>query len=124
MVLRKTKHLIILMLSILLVHLNNCSRSTELPELDRYIEFKLERDHMPGLAIAIVSSDHLVWSKGYGLANIEKNIKVTPSTLFGTASITKSFTAAAIFQLYEAGKLDIYSPVNDYLPFDVSSNWH
>jgi CubicO group peptidase (beta-lactamase class C family) len=83
----------------------------------------MERDHMSGLAVAIVNGDEMVWSKGFGFADIENRKKITPKTIFGTASITKSFTAAAIFQLQERGKLDINDPVDKYLPFKVVSSW-
>lgn len=106
------------------VFLFRCTRPADLPDLDAYLKFKLERDHIPGMAVAVVSGDRMVWARGYGLANLDRQTPVTPSTVFGTASITKSLTAAAIFQLEEAGLLNPEDPVNDYLPFKVQSSWH
>lgn len=97
--------------------------NNDLPTLENYINFKMERDHMSGLAVAIVKGNELVWSKGFGFADIENQKKITAKTIFGAASITKSFTAAAIFQLQENEKLNINDPVDKYLPFKVVSSW-
>lgn len=102
----------------------SCASPRDLPELNEYVIQKLERDHMPGMAIAIVAGDEIVWQRGYGLANIADQVPATPETVFGTASITKSFTAAAVLQLHEQGLLDIHDPVEDYVPFPVRSSWH
>ena len=58
---KNIRNLNLLLLAIFLMQFNNCTRSVELPELDRYIKFKQDRDHMPGLAIAVISGDQLVW---------------------------------------------------------------
>jgi CubicO group peptidase (beta-lactamase class C family) len=113
-----------LVLAVVCMLAPHCSRNSNLQDLSDYIRFKLERDHMPGMAVVVVKGDEVVWAKGYGLADIHRNLPVTPQTIFGTASITKSLTAAAVFQLQERGMLDIRDPVNMYLPFEVRSSWH
>ena len=121
--LMKKNFLISTLILLILVVLSCEDRKNELSVLENYINFKLERDHMSGLAIAIVKGDDIVWSKGFGLADIENQKCVTGKTVFGAASITKSFTAAAIFQLQEKGKLNINDLVDKYLPFKVVSSW-
>lgn len=71
---------------------------------------------VPGLSIGIVVGDKLVWAQGYGYADLEKKIPATPQTLFGIRSVTKTFTALAILQLRDAGKLQLDDPLSRHLP--------
>jgi len=75
--------------------------------------------HMPSISAAIIKNDSIVWAKGYGLSNIEKNIHPDSSTIYLVASISKTFTATAIMQLQERGLLNIDDDVNKYLPFSI-----
>jgi D-alanyl-D-alanine carboxypeptidase len=63
----------------------------------------------PGMAVGVVSDQRLVWAKGFGLANVEGKVPMTPQTKFRMASHSKLFTATAIMQLREQGKLPIRS---------------
>jgi CubicO group peptidase (beta-lactamase class C family) len=83
--------------------------------LDKWISLQLRERHLPGLAIGIVHQGDLIWGKGYGFSNIEQNMPVTLDTRFRIASITKTFTALAVLQLRDAGKLRLDDPVSDYL---------
>ena len=74
------------------------------------------RDHIPGLALAIVKGDQIVYLKGYGHAD-QSGRPVTPQTPFLIGSITKTFTALAVMQLVEAGKVELDAPVQRYLPW-------
>jgi CubicO group peptidase (beta-lactamase class C family) len=87
--------------------------------LDEYIQIKMERDNVPGLAVCFVKDDKIVWSKGYGWANTEKKMPMTKSSVLGVASISKLITVTAVMQLYEQELIDIYSPINKYLPFKL-----
>ncbi|GED56657.1 serine hydrolase domain-containing protein [Brevibacillus formosus] len=71
---------------------------------------------VPGAAIGVAKHGQLVYAKGFGYRDVEQGQVVTVDTLFGIASITKSFTAIAIMQLQEAGKLTVADPVSRYLP--------
>jgi len=104
---------------ILVVGIVCIAAKKDMPELEEYINYKLQRDHRPGLAVALVHGKNIVWSKGSGYADLELQKKVMGKTIFGTASITKSFTAAAIFQLFEKTLVNIDDPVDKYLPFQV-----
>jgi CubicO group peptidase (beta-lactamase class C family) len=78
--------------------------------IDRYVEQELEATRLPGLALGIVQGDQIVHLKGFGLAD-PSGRPVTPQTPFLIASTSKSFTALAIMQLVEAGKVELDAPV-------------
>jgi CubicO group peptidase (beta-lactamase class C family) len=71
---------------------------------------------IPGAALAIVQGDQIDYLRGYGVAD-STGRAVTPQTPFMLASVSKSFTALAIMQLAEEGKLDLDAPVQKYLPW-------
>ncbi len=71
---------------------------------------------IPGLSIAVSINGKIVWSEGFGFADLENNLKVTPATRFRIASVSKTITAAAMARLYEQGKLDLDAPVQKYVP--------
>jgi len=87
--------------------------------LDEYITLKMERDQVPGLSVCLVKDGRIAWSKGYGWANTEKRIPMTVGSVLGAASISKLLTATAIMQLHENNLIDIYNPINKYLPFKI-----
>ena len=70
----------------------------------------------PGAAVAIIRHGKLVYEKGYGTANLEYDIPITPGTIFHVASVSKQFTAMAIVLLEQDGKLSIDDDVHKYLP--------
>jgi len=83
---------------------------------DETIAAEIEKYHTPGLAVAIVHKGEVVLSKGYGLRDVDKKLPVTPETVFAIGSCTKAFTALALAQLVEDGKLDWDKPVRNYVP--------
>jgi serine beta-lactamase-like protein LACTB, mitochondrial len=78
---------------------------------------------VPGVGVAIVTDGALVWSKGFGFADLENRAPATSSTLFRLGSISKSITATAILQLWERGKLDLDAPVQEYCPAFPQKEW-
>ncbi len=84
--------------------------------IDRYIEDQVRRLSVPGLSMAIVEGTRIVHVRGFGHAR-PGGEKPTPLTPFFIGSVTKSFTALAIMQLVEAGKLELDAPVQRYLPW-------
>ena len=83
----------------------------------RTIAEKLLADaKLPGLSIAVSVGDSIVWSEGFGYADVLRKIPVTPAVRFRIGSVTKLFTAAAAARLYEQGRLDLDAPVQTYLP--------
>ncbi len=71
---------------------------------------------IPGLSVAVSVDGKIIWSEGFGSADLENNLKVTPATRFRIASVSKPITAAAMARLYEQGKLDPDAPVQKYVP--------
>lgn len=90
--------------------------ATDFAAIDRYIEKEMEAIRLPGLALAIVKDDRIVHMRGFGEAGPSGH-KVTPQTPFVIGSTGKSFTALAIMQLVEEGKVDLDAPVRRYLPW-------
>ena len=78
----------------------------ELKGIETYIESAMVDWKVPGLAIAVVKDDKLVWARGFGRRSLEEPKPVDADTLFAIGSNTKAFTAAAIGILMEAGKLN------------------
>ena len=84
--------------------------------VDVLFENYAKSHHMPGLSYGIVLDGNLVYSNSFGFANLEKKYEVNTNTLFRIASMSKSFTAVAILQLRDAGKLNLDDPIIQYLP--------
>jgi len=70
----------------------------------------------PGAALAVIQHGKIVFEKGYGVANLEYDIPVTPQTVYHVASVSKQFTAMAIVLLEQDGKLSLDDDVHKYLP--------
>ncbi|MFH1527832.1 MAG: serine hydrolase domain-containing protein [Bacteroidota bacterium] len=70
---------------------------------------------IPGLAIGIVYDQDMIFSKGFGFANLVKKTEITEETLFRIASITKLFTGTAIMQLRDKGLLNLDDPIREHL---------
>ena len=86
------------------------------PELDALVEKTLTTFNVPGIAVAIVKDGKVVISKGYGVANNKTKKKVDGNTLFGIASNSKAFTAAALAMLVDEKKINWDDKVINYLP--------
>jgi len=84
--------------------------------IDRLVERTLKTFDVPGIAVAIVKDDKMIFAKGYGYASLNTHKKVDENTLFGIASNSKAFTAAAIGILSDEGKLKLDDKVTDYIP--------
>jgi len=83
-------------------------------QIDRFIRLKMEENHIPGLAVAITRDDKVMFSKGYGKTADQSPI--TADTPFAIASLSKSFTALAVMQLVESGRVDLDKPIARYIP--------
>jgi CubicO group peptidase (beta-lactamase class C family) len=90
--------------------------SPDLAAIDHYVQKEMDAQRIPGLALGIVKGGRIVHLQGFGKAD-HSGRKVTPQTLFFNGSTTKSFTALAIMQLRDAGKLELDAPVQRYLPW-------
>ena len=91
---------------------------------DLWTQEQMAYQQIPGLALGVVYDQELVWSKGYGVEDLETRDPVTPATLFRLGSVTKLFTATAILQLRDQGKLQLDDPVAQHLPwFELQSTF-
>ena len=93
---------------------NSSGRTFE--KIDIYVEEQLKRLNVPGAALAIVEGDPIVHQRGFGRARPGGEAP-SPQTPFFIGSLTKSFTALAVMQLVEAGKVELDAPVQRYLPW-------
>lgn len=92
------------------------SQPGPLEGLDAFVESGMATWGIPGLALAVVKDDRVVYSKGYGVLRLGEPRPVGPSTLFGIASVSKAFTAAAIGILVDERRLHWDDPVIKHLP--------
>jgi D-alanyl-D-alanine carboxypeptidase len=86
------------------------------PDVHSSIEQILRSAQIPGCSVAVVNSADIVWSRGFGLADLRQRSPATAGTVYHLFSGTKLFTAVAVLQLAERGLLDIEEPVTCYLP--------
>ena len=84
--------------------------------LDSIIIEYQNKDLIPGIASLIVKNDNIVWNNNYGYRNLQLLQPVEDSTLFLMASISKTFMATSIMQLWENGLIDLEGNINNYLP--------
>ncbi|WP_029037909.1 serine hydrolase [Salinimicrobium xinjiangense] len=83
--------------------------------IDTWLEAQVQYDNIPGLSVAIVKDQELIWSKAYGHSYVEQRVAATPKTIYSICSISKLFTSIAIMNLYEEGKLRLDDPVSEHL---------
>ena len=92
-------------------------------EIDDYLNGQREEHNIPGLALLVIQDGKVTRSQGYGLANVEHEVAVTPETLFQSGSIGKMFTAAGILLLVEEGKLSLDDRLAKHFP-GAPTAWH
>lgn len=73
-------------------------------------------NHAPGISVAVVEHGEMVWSEGFGLADLENSVPATSRTLYRLGSISKPLSATAAMNLWERGKIDLDAPVQKYCP--------
>ena len=86
------------------------------PIVEKLYRERAEKYHYPGTAFGIVVDGKLVYSGGFGYANVAQKIPATPKSMFRIASMSKSITAMAILKLRDAGKLRLDDPAETYIP--------
>jgi CubicO group peptidase (beta-lactamase class C family) len=91
--------------------------------VDAFIATEMEKQHIPGMALAIVTNGQIAFAKGYGFANIEHQVPVRSETVFQSASMGKQFTSAAIMLLVQDGKLDLKDKIKKYFP-EAPDTWN
>lgn len=103
-------------------HVSTPSRRAAVEAGRKRIADYMAQRGVPGLAIAVSIDNVFVWSEGFGLADVEQGVPVTPSTLFRTGSVAKPMSMAIAARLHDQGKLDFDTPVQKLVPtFPVKS---
>ena len=82
-----------------------------------WLNVQRDYEHIPGLSAGIVVGQELVWSDGFGYADLSLGTAATDSTIYSICSISKLFTAMAIMQLRDQGRLDLDDPLSGHLPW-------
>ncbi len=96
--------------------LQAATAQSDLKGLDEYVATVMKEWHVPGLALGVIQSGTPVVLKGYGYRDVENKVPVTPRTLMGIGSNSKSFTVVLMGMLADSGKLEWDRPVRTYLP--------
>jgi CubicO group peptidase (beta-lactamase class C family) len=97
--------------------LADSSVASSLDLLSAWIESQMAYRGLPGLAMGVIYDQELIWAKGFGYADVASQEPATPKTVYRIASLTKLFTATAIMQLRDEGKLQLDDPVMHHLPW-------
>lgn len=85
--------------------------------LEIWLDAQRDYEQIPGLSVAIVHDQEVVWKRAFGFADVEKKKPARPDTLYSICSISKLFTSIAVMQQRDAGKLRLDDPVAKHLPW-------
>lgn len=88
-------------------------------ELERFIAAELVCRGHPGSSVAVVVDGEVVWSKGFGYADVENGVQAAPGTVYRCASVTKPVVTFGLLQLMERGKFSLDDPVDMYLDVEL-----
>src|SRR5580692_6472675 len=95
-----------------------------LPERQKAMKDVLDKAHLPGAGVALVSNGALLWCGGFGKADLGSGRDVTCETEFRVGSISKSFVALALLKLQEEGKINLEARLQDVAPeVPVENRW-
>ncbi|MBC7789077.1 MAG: serine hydrolase [Anaerolineae bacterium] len=85
--------------------------------LNIWLDAQRAYDQIPGVSAAVVHDQTILWSSGFGHADVARKTPATPATIYSICSISKLFTSVAVMQLRDAGKLRLDDPVGRHLPW-------
>ena len=112
--------LALVLLSVLIkpfVRAQSAPAEAEIPsvQVDKLFE-KMDRTVSPGCALAVMKDARIIYERGYGMADLDHNVPITPGTIFHVASMSKQFTAASVVLLAQDGKVSLDDQVRKYVP--------
>src|SRR5208282_757124 len=84
-------------------------------QVDKVFE-KWDKPDSPGCALGVYKDGHIVYKRGYGMADLNDDVPIAPATVFHVASMSKQFTAASIVLLAQQGELSLDDDVHKYIP--------
>lgn len=97
-----------------ILYLTACTSNSQ-SNVDKIFK-KWNSTKTPGVAVAVVKNGEIVYKKGYGMANLEYDVPVTPKTIFHIASVSKQFTVFSVLLLEKEGKLSLDDDIRKYVP--------
>ncbi|MBA4122187.1 MAG: serine hydrolase [Acidobacteria bacterium] len=112
----RANRFVVLILMLFISSVFAAAQDAPLQGFDEYVNKAIKDWDVPGVAIAVVKDDKIVFAKGYGVRELGKPSPVDERTMFAIGSSSKAFTAAAIAMLVDEGKLKWYDPATKYLP--------
>ncbi|WP_161570804.1 serine hydrolase domain-containing protein [Granulicella sibirica] len=89
---------------------------------DSILRREMKERNIPGMQVVVVLKGKVIFSRSYGVANLQTPVPVTSKTLFSINSITKAFTGVAAIEEVEKGRLNLSLPISTYLP-DLPADW-
>jgi CubicO group peptidase (beta-lactamase class C family) len=92
-------------------------------DVAKYVRSEMDRQHIPGVALLVSRGGKIVQATGFGLANVELQVRVKPETIFQSGSMGKQFTATAVMMLVEEGKVGLDDSLTKYFP-DAPASWN
>ena len=84
--------------------------------MDDLVGSTLSKERIPGMSVAIVEDGRIVYARGFGTTSLATEIRPTADTQYRLASVSKPFTAVGVFQLVQAGRIELDAPARDYCP--------
>ena len=90
--------------------------------IDRFVGEEMQRQHVPGVGVAVIQRGQVIKVQGYGVSNLEHRVAVTPETMFQSGSLGKQFTAMAVMLQVEDGKLALSDSIAKFFP-DAPATW-
>ncbi|HTN38628.1 MAG TPA: serine hydrolase domain-containing protein [Arachidicoccus sp.] len=101
---------------------DNVWNAGHIAAFERKIESLRERYHIPGLSAGIVYGRKLVWTKGFGFSDVERQVVPDENTVYQIASVTKTFGSILLMQLVEEGKISLDDPISKY-GINLGARW-
>ncbi len=84
-------------------------------KVDDYVKAEMQRQHTPGLSLAVIRDGKIIKVEGYGLANVELNVPARPETVYKIGSVSKQFIATGIMLLIEEGRISLDDKISKFL---------
>src|SRR5215510_10705791 len=84
-------------------------------KVDDYVKAEMQRQHIPGISIAVMKGGEIIKAEGYGLSNVELNVPAKPETIYKIGSLSKQLIATGILLLIQDGKVSLDDNVSKYL---------
>ena len=98
-----------------LVLLLTAAATARADKIDDFVKAEMQRQHVPGVSVAVIKDGKIIKVEGYGLANVELNAPARPETVYKIGSVSKQFIAAGIMLLVEEGKVSLDDKISKYL---------